>query len=184
MRLFSLVLMSVLALGSIQPALAKVKTGANKGTESGNGPSPTILVEDAIRLCQLIVDNERAILDALEFEGWSQNVEYNIGNAPFYKEITASIYYDGVGEVEIWGYLENYPGYDIGYCAYTIADPQLKISLAPVNALEGFDGEIEVEGAQSYGAWRSEGENPDTFIHAYQNLDTFVYQITRIAKFD
>ncbi|HHG89380.1 MAG TPA: hypothetical protein ENJ90_02715, partial [Devosia sp.] len=91
MRVISLVLLSALAFGSMQPVLAKVKPGANKDTESGNGPSATVLVEDAIRLCQLIVDNERAILDALEFEGWSQNVEYNIGNAPFYKEITASI---------------------------------------------------------------------------------------------
>ncbi len=143
------------------------------------------ILSDAIELCQLAADNRREVLDALQAGGWSSDVDYNAGNAPFYKEISAELTYEGVGEAQIWGFIEDYPGYQMGYCSLTISSPTGFFDLSPIDEIEGMTGELILEDGQSYGAWRSDTGDDETatkFIHAYQNLDTFLYQVSTVRN--
>ncbi len=194
------VIVSLGIIGALgQPVLAKhAKTGeavpdaqTSISPEDGQIVTAELLaantLESAIDLCQLVADDKSAIMDALEFGGWTSEVDYNTGNAPFYKEISAEQIYEGVGEVEIWGFIEDYPGYKMGYCSFTIDEPGVVFDLSPLQEINGLVGELQSEGEQSYGAWRKivePGETATTFIHAYQNTDTFLYQITVIQNLD
>jgi len=145
------------------------------------------VLQDAIELCQLVADNKREIIDALETGGWTSEIDYETGNAPFYKEISAEMTYEGLGEAELWGFIEDYPGYKIGYCSLSIDSPPVVFDLSPVNDIEGMVGELLVEDETTFGAWRADAgaeQVAQTFIHAYQNDDTFLYQVTVIGKFD
>jgi len=157
---------------------------ANNQVEKNSEITAKIL-SDAIKLCQLAADNRREIVDALETGGWSSEIEYDIGNAPFYKEISAELIYEGVGKAEIWGFIEDYPGYQMGYCSLTISSPTGVFDLSAIDEIEGMVGELNVEGDQSYGAWRSdtmENEMATKFIHAFQNFDTFLYQVSTVTN--
>jgi len=145
------------------------------------------VLQDAIELCQLVADNKREIIDVMEAGGWASEIDYNAGNAPFYKELSAELTYEGVGDAELWGFIEDYPGYKIGYCSLSVASPPVVFDLSAINDLEGMVGELIVEDDTSFGAWRADAspeQVAQTFIHAYQNNDTFLYQITVIGKFD
>lgn len=158
----------------------------NSSAEQNSEMTARIL-NDAIELCQFLADNRREVVDALEAGGWSSEIDYNSGNAPFYKELSANLTYDGVGNAEIWGFIEDYPGYQMGYCSLTIPSPEGIFDLSPIDGIEGLVGELILEGEQSYGAWRNKDENGEVstkFIHAYQNLDTFLYQVSLIRKLD
>lgn len=183
-----LLLASLSAVGLASSGLAQTKQVPTKSgpvVQSGsNIASGAVVLLDAIRLCDLVVTNDRAILDVLDLEGWTQEVDYNIGNAPFYKEISGGQFYEGVGNADLWGFLEEYIGNTIGYCSITIADPEITFDLLPINDLDHIVGEIEHEGESVFGTWRDISDHPSVFIHAYQNSDTFTYQITRVNKAD
>ncbi len=182
----------VVVMGFGAPVLAKVKQG-----QSGPAPTQTsgeqgadnsaqnlsrAVLGDAVRLCQLLVEDNRAIIDALQSEGWTHDIDYDVGNAPFYKELSAELYYENVGAAEIWGFMESYPGYDMGYCSFKISEPDFRFSIDSLNEMDGFVGEIQTSGEEVFGAWRQDSDTPMSFVHAYHNSDTFTYQITRINK--
>lgn len=198
-RLRSLAIVSglagIFALGFSAPVLAKVKEGQSESdvavleeASTNNGDTAQSLSEtvlaDAARLCQLLVEDKREILDALLTEGWTHEVDYNVGNAPFYKELSGEFYYENVGPAEIWAFVENYPGYKMGYCSFKIPDPEIRFSLNSLSGMEGFVGETQISGEEVFGTWREDSEVPKTFIHVYHNADTFNYQITRINTLD
>ncbi len=170
------------------PAAGKVKPG-DKGPAGGaEATSQSVLsatvFNDAFRLCNLLVNDQRALLDALESSGWTHEVDYDLGNAPYYKEITATHTYEGVGEAEIWGFMENYPTRKIGFCSFAIVDPQITFDFEAVNGQDALRGEMEREGEQTFGTWESAGPDPDTFVHSYQSEGNFIYQVTKINKVD
>jgi hypothetical protein len=178
-----------LALGMVQPALAqskvdqKTKGGVQEGAQEAIDPSGQ-MIEDAQNLCALVVDNDGAVLDALESGGWESEVTYDIGNAPFYKEISANQSYEGVGDADLWGFLEEYPGYWIGYCSFSVPTPQSNVSLAPINNRDDLVGNVELDGSSTFGTWRDIGEKPSTFIHSYVTGDEFYYQVTKLTNLE
>jgi len=200
MKLYKTLLVSCgLSLVLVSPVLAKhAKISPSEATDQTQQSAQSEIsvpvvdmagkaLADAIELCQLVAEDKRAIIDALEVGGWTSEIDYNAGNAPFYKEISADQTYAGVGEVEIWGFVEDYPGYKMGYCSFTIDSPDVVFDLSPINEIDGLVGELQTEGEQSYGMWRNvvePGAAATTFIHAYQNADTFLYQITVIQNLD
>ncbi len=186
-----------LALGLTMPVLAKHAKVADPGQsgqvaqDSAGGQqgqeTRAQILEDAMEICRLVVDNRRKVVEVLDGGGWSSDINYDIGNAPFYKEISAQKAYGGVGGAEVWGFIEDYPGYQMGYCSLTVDSPEGVFDLSPVDGVEGLVGELIVEGDQSYGAWRSETVNDEmatVFVHAYQNADTFLYQISAVRKLE
>lgn len=179
------VAISLAALTLSAPTLAKDKNGQSSSSENlqGNAQTEQVLA-DAIRLCDLMVQDQPAIIDALDGEGWTHEIIRNIGNSIFYKELSGDKDYPGVGAAEIWGFIEDYPGNFIGYCSLTITDPEARFSISAVNEIEYMVGETENEGEEVFGAWRDNSSQPSIFIHAYHNLDTFTYQITRISQSD
>lgn len=182
-----------LALMGVQPVMAKHPKSDAEATEPAESTGAATfdlgagVLSDAIELCQLVVDNRRAIIDALEEGGWNSEIDYDVGNAPFYKEISADLEYAGVGVAELWGFLENYPGYEIGYCSFEIESPQVKIDISVIDDLPDMTGELVIEGEKTNGAWRNDAANDgnaNVFIHAYENADGFLYQITLIKNLD
>ncbi|MCF6326027.1 MAG: hypothetical protein L3J21_01900 [Devosiaceae bacterium] len=147
---------------------------------------PGVLVlNDAIKLCQLVVDNRQAIIGALDDGGWNSDIDYDVGNAPFYKEISADREYEGAGKAEIWGFLEDYPGYEMGYCSFEILSPQVKIDLSMIDVLPDMVGELIVGDEKTNGAWRNDAGDvgeANIFIHAFESADTFFYQISMIKN--
>lgn len=144
-----------------------------------------VVLNDAIKLCQLVVDNRQAIVGALDDGGWNSNIDYDVGNAPFYKEISADLEYEGVGAAEIWGFLEDYPGYQMGYCSFEIPSPQVKIDLSMIDVLPDMVGELIVGDEKTNGAWRNDADNvggANIFIHAFESADSFFYQISMIKN--
>ncbi len=179
------VAVGLVTLALCAPALAKDKNGQSSPSENGLGNAQTEQVlADAIRLCDLMVQDKPAIVDALENEGWTHEILRNIGNSIFYKELSGDKDYPGVGAARIWGFIEDYPGNFIGYCSLTITDPEVRFSISGVNEIDHMVGEFEQEGEEVFGAWRDISSQPSIFIHAYHNLDTFTYQITRINQLE
>ncbi|VAW22132.1 hypothetical protein MNBD_ALPHA12-958 [hydrothermal vent metagenome] len=175
-----------LALG--QPVLAKTKqpktapptqeAQADAGVRVGEQ-----IITDAVEICDLMVADKRALLARLEDNGWSKDISYDVGNAPYYKELTADQTYDGVGDAEVWGFIEDYPSYKIGYCSFTIPSPQIDVPVALVETIGGaftLTGEIQKTDGGVFSTWQDVANPPSVFVHAYQNSDTFVYQVTRI----
>ncbi len=183
MRAYYLLILAGLATALVQPALAqsKAEQKAPAGQQQDVQTAEQI-VADAVRLCELVADNDRAILDALESSGWTQEVDYNVGNAPFYKELSGNFTYPGSNEAEIWGFIEDYPGLKIGYCSFTVPSPSIKFSLSSIADRNDLVGNIELDGSSVFGTWQDKGTPPTLFIHAYQNQDTFVYQITKLLN--
>lgn len=196
-RLRSLTVVSglagIFALALSVPVLAKVKEGegapapeqtsAEQGSGGSTGQSVSeVVLADAIRLCQFVVEDDRAIIEALQSQGWTHDIDYNVGNAPYYKELSAEFYYEDIGAAEIWGFMEDYPGYGMGYCSFKITDPDIRFSIDSLNEMDGFVGETQTSGEEVFGAWREDSDTPMSFVHAYHNSDTFTYQITRINK--
>jgi len=182
MRSNKIMLIAGLAVALVQPVMGQTKL-EQKGQLANPGVAGMAdqALEDAGRLCSLIVDNEAAILDALESEGWDNDVTYDIGNAPFYKEISAFNSYEGVGDAEIWGFLEEYPGYWIGYCSFTVLSPETTIDINAINARADLTGSVQQNESGTFGSWRDNGSSPSTFVHAYQTEDSFVLQITKLT---
>jgi len=198
MYFFRLLRLSVIGLSGLsvaglflvlaQPALAKTKTATPQKPAPANTEVPvamlgTKIMTTAIEICDLMVADKRALLAKLESLGWSKEVSYDVGNAPFYKEITATQTYQGAGDAEVWGFIENYPGYKIGYCSFTIPSPEIDVPVELVKTIEGafqLTGEVQKADGGVYSAWHDIGAPPSVFVHAYQNSDTFVYQVTRI----
>jgi len=195
------VIVSLGIIGALgQPVLAKHAKTAEPATSQSeplaNDPAmpeePTVapdlgvvVLNDAIKLCQLVVDNRQAIVGALEDGGWSSDIDYDVGNVPFYKEISADREYVGVGEAEIWGFLEDYPGYEMGYCSFEILSPQVKVDLSMIDVLPDMVGELIVGDEKTNGAWRNDAGNvgeANIFIHAFESADTFFYQISMIKN--
>lgn len=184
----------IVALGLSAPVLAKVKQGQSEpasgqislepsSNNAGAGQSLSeAVLADAVRLCQLVVDDSEATVDALENGGWTHEIDYNVGNAPFYKELGADFFYEDVGAAEIWGFVEEYPGYYMGYCSFKISDPEIRFSITPLTGVEGFVEETQISGEEVFGTWRDDSDTPTSFIHVYHNSDTFSYQITRLHK--
>ncbi len=174
-----------LSLALVQPALAKTKTTKPQGGTQVNSAEQvgTQIMTDAIQICDLMVADKRELLARLEDQGWDKDVSYDVGNAPFYKEITASQTYKGAGEADLWGFMENYPGVKIGYCSFTIPSPEIDVPVGLVETIEGafkLTGEIQKTDGGVYSTWQDTATPPSVFVHAYQNSDTFVYQVTRI----
>jgi len=174
-----------LALG--QPVLAKTKTTTSPGGTTVNIADQvgTQIMTDAIQICDLMVADKRALLARLEEAGWEKEVSYDVGNAPYYKEISANQTYKGAGKADLWGFMENYPGYKIGYCSFTISSPEIDVPVGLVETIEGafkLTGEIQKTDGGVYSSWQDTATAPSVFVHAYQNSDTFVYQVTRILS--
>ncbi len=173
---------SVVALLALAPVQAKTKSGRPPSSGANGEESSSIadrVLEDAIRLCGRVVNNDPAVLSQLRQEGWNPVVDREIGNAPYYKEISGKREYAGVGAAYIWGYMETYPGPSIGYCVVSMSDPEVRFSLAPINDPSRLRGETKTIGQEVYGTWQ-DSPNPSIFIHAYNNADTFSYQIMKI----
>jgi len=188
----SLLITCGVALVVSQPVLAKHPKDetqpADPGTTEGRSASidlGVIVLNDAIKLCQLVADNRQAIVGALENGGWNSEIDYDVGNAPFYKEISADLEYEGVGTAELWGFLEDYPGYEMGYCSFEIVSPQIKIDLSMIDVLPDMVGELIIGDEKSNGAWRNDAANvggANIFIHAFESVDGFFYQISMIKN--
>ena len=181
----------VMALGFVFPVLAKDKNGqsvpgapSEQGDAVGTNSLTDPILADAIRLCQLVVDDDDTTLETFENEGWTHEVDREIGNARYYKEITAQLTYGDVGEAEIWGFIEDYPSSFIGYCSFSITNPSVRFSISAINDMDRMVGETHRSEEQVFGAWNDVSSQPSVFIHAYHNSDTFTYQITRINKAD
>ena len=173
-------------------ALAKEKDGLSapsvpveQNNVSGNGAENlgAQALADARRLCQLVVDDDPAALSDLEAEGWGPEVDRTIGNTPYYKEISGGLSYEGIGEAEIWGFVEDYPENIMGYCSFTISDPAIRFSISSLQDMENMASRIHTIGEQVYGTFSDMSSQPSIFIHAYHNADTFTYQITRMSQF-
>ncbi len=184
MRTLKFLIVAGLAAGMVQPVLAQSK--AEQKTKGGGQEAPqeamdlsAQMIEDAQNLCALVVNNDGAVLDALESGGWESDVTYDVGNAPFYKEISASVSYEGIGDADLWGFLEEYPGYWIGYCSFSVPTPQSNVSLTPISNRDDLVGNVELDGSSTFGTWRDIGEKPSTFIHSYVTGDEFYYQVTK-----
>ncbi|HHS83149.1 MAG TPA: hypothetical protein ENJ68_06480, partial [Devosia sp.] len=96
---------SVVVLLALAPAVAKTKTGSAPPPGSNGGASASVadqVLKDAIRLCGRVADNDPAVLSQLKQEGWNPAVDREIGNAPYYKEISGSREYAGVGAADLW----------------------------------------------------------------------------------
>ncbi len=174
-----------LSLIMVQPVLAKTKatTKQTPAPLSNEKQVGTRIMTDAVEICDLMVADKRELLAKLENSGWNKEVSYDVGNAPYYKEITASRTYQGAGDAEIWGFMENYPGVKIGYCSFTIPSPEIDVPVGLVKTIQGafkLTGEIQKINGGVYSSWQDTGTPPSVFVHTYQNGDTFVYQVTRI----
>jgi len=190
MRFFQLLRITGIGLAGlslilVQPVLAKTKTPKSEGGAEVNNAEQVgrQIMTDAIEICDLMVADKRALLARLEDKGWSKEVLYDVGNAPYYKEITANQTYEGAGKADLWGFMENYPGVKIGYCSFTIPSPEIDVPVEMVKTIKGafeLTGDVQKIDGEVFSTWQDIATPPSVFVHAYQNSDTFVYQVTRI----
>lgn len=177
----------ILSLSASASGFAKEKAGQSpSGTpQSSDVASDNLgasVLADAIRFCDLLVTDDPSTIDVLKSEGWSTELDRNTGNYKYYKELSADYEYSGVGFASIWGFIEDYPEVSIGYCSFTISNPEIRFSISAINEIDHMTGDITTEGQEVYGAWHDISSQPSIFIHAYHNSDTFAYQINRINK--
>lgn len=184
---FLIFTLSVFTLALVAPAIAKDKPGQNSTgseqtiTDNSEDLDGAVLA-DAIRLCDLLITDDASTIDVMEAQGWSTDLEQNTGNYVYYKELSGSHEYPDVGFATFWGFIEDYPGHSIGYCSFSISNPEIRFSISAINEIDQLVGDITIEGDEVYGTWRDISAQPSIFIHAYHNGDTFAYQINRINK--
>ena len=64
--------------------------------------------------------------------------------------------FDGYGEVDIWGSLQNFPTQRLGYCRIDLSDSEALVDFRDMNGLGGLKGKLEDRGdGNVFGTWET-----------------------------
>ncbi|MCF1743807.1 hypothetical protein [Paradevosia shaoguanensis] len=135
------------------PALAQGKGDKNPGKPAAPSISSSEFMTETFAVCaNLAIDGEGAG-DKAVAAGWEPDSD-NGDSAPFYRIISYTKSFEGLGEVTIWGTIEQYPGKTMGYCRVEASDEDGSIlDFDDLANLPDMTGSTQTDGDGTYGAW-------------------------------
>lgn len=115
---------------------------------------PAVASADALKLfmtaCTTFASGDAGATARAAESGW---IAYDSEDTGPYKSVfTASQELSGLGTVELWSSVEQYPSQKLGYCRVDFGDYDNRIDFADMAGL-GLTGTVAGDGANLHGAW-------------------------------
>jgi hypothetical protein len=118
---------------------------------------PQAFIDEVYALCHSMAGDDMGALDTAYKHGWSEGD--TDGDGPFYHMFDATKTFDGIGDVELWGTMENYPAGRLGYCRIDVTLPEdSTLALESISKQPGLTGKITNNDDGNYGVWSSTSE--------------------------
>lgn len=160
-----LALIALLAL-SVTPAVAQGKTKTP--------PPPGALV--TLEVCELFASGVPDAVEQAEAMDW----EVTPGDPETPWVTSTNIYRQvaGLGYVEGFILMEDYPGLDFGYCRIDVYEREGEADVALIDDLPRWQGAIKTEGSGTFGSWKSTGGDDQRLLLSHEDEYGFVLQLT------
>ena len=123
-------------------------------------PGPPVTSAEAFKIfvdtCTDISGGTEGSYDRANAAGWIPNDADDSG--PYNSIYSGSREIGGLGEVDIWGSVQNFPTQRLGYCRVDFSDSNNTLDFKDMAGVHGLVGSIQArDGGNVYGAW----ETPD-----------------------
>lgn len=160
-----LALIALLALGAT-PAVAQGKT---------KGPQQPGAIA-ALEVCELFAGGAADAAEQAEAMNW----EVIPGDAETPWVEMTNLYRDikGLGYVEGFVLMEDYPGLDFGYCRIDVYETEGEADVALIDDLPRWQGAVKHQGAGTFGSWKSTGGDDQRLLLSHEDEYGFVLQLT------
>lgn len=163
---------AVLALGLTNAAPAQDKT-------AGAAADGDAFVTEAYELCRDVALGLGSAPDALDAAGWSYEID-PYGEQPYYQDLDGTKSFPGIGDADMWAFLEFYPTHTLGYCHVEIFSPDATVDFSALDGHVELVGESQTLDGITYGAWEEDDPVPVVFVRA--DTDGRIYvQVTSLV---
>ena len=141
--------------------LAPASSGADDDATATPPPAgPPVTSAEAFKIfvdtCTDISGGTDGSYDRANAAGWVPNDSDDSG--PYNSIYSGSREISGLGEVDIWGSVQNFPTQRLGYCRVDFSDSNNLLDFKDMAGVHGLVGSIDPrDGGNVYGAW----ETPD-----------------------
>jgi len=154
-----LILMASPVLAQSSAAAPASSAQDNDNSSSAAPPSgPPVTSAEAFKIfvdtCTDISGGTEGSYDRANAAGWIPNDADDSG--PYNSIYSGSREIAGLGEVDIWGSVQNFPTQRLGYCRVDFSDSNNVLDFKDMAGVHGLTGSIQPRGGGNvYGAWEA-----------------------------
>lgn len=154
-----LILMASPVLAQSSAAAPASSAQDNDNSSSAAPPSgPPVTSAEAFKIfvdtCTDISGGTEGSYDRANAAGWIPNDADDSG--PYNSIYSGSREIAGLGEVDIWGSVQNFPTQRLGYCRVDFSDSNNVLDFKDMAGVHGLTGSIQPrDGGNVYGAWEA-----------------------------